>query len=511
MKIFFLAFGLLFQSLLQGQDYFSKYYTFDSGTSNFRTLLVDHDTILLEGIFVDSVSPFLQGIAFAKVDSSGNLISYQRYYDPQGRDLTYPPLNNMIKLSDGRYLVPAMTFQDEAILLILLNSHFLVDTVFEYFTGETSVRLNLIRSVFELNDGYLVFGSAQRLSYATDGQIFRIKKNGELMWRKWYGLPNKDEAFGDIIEYTDTTFIVASFHKPFPVSSENHLYNTWIFEVSSNGNVIKEFVDPDPYSGPSGGLVIDKSNNIYYCGEEIIDGQHGQQNSLGRLGMLDNKLNLNWKLRFGKNISISTGLTDMICSENKLISVGSFEDTSRTVLGNPWGYMTGWTVLTTKLGDRKCERFDTASWFPMTNSSEGIFRTMDTLSSGNIIACGEGRFGEEAEHNIYAWLVKIPNPPCEGLITKNDDISIQIDSSLQIQPNPSNTVALIKWTELIKKKADHILLFDVNGKLVQNIKIEKDAISASINLSTFMPGSYFVHLIGKGGYLLGLQKLIVSP
>ncbi|MBK9983223.1 MAG: T9SS type A sorting domain-containing protein [Saprospiraceae bacterium] len=511
MKIFFLAFGVLFQHLLQGQDNFSKYYTFDSGVSNFRTLLVDKDTILLEGIFVDTISPFLQGIAFAKVDSSGNLISYHRYFDTKGRDLTYPPLNNIIKLSDGRYLVPAMTLQDEALLLIFLNSQFFVDTVFEFFTAETSVRLNLVRSVFELNDGYIVFGSAQRLSYATDGQIFRITKNGDLLWRKWYGLTNKDEAFGDIAQYTDSTFILASFHKPFPVPSQNHLYNTWIFEVDSDGNILQEFVDPDPYSGPSGGLVIDKNNNIYYCGEQIIDAQHGQQNAQGRIGMLDTDFNLKWKLSFGKNISISTGLTDMISSDNKLISVGSYEDTSRTALGNPWGYMTGWTVLTTPLGDSKCERFDTATWFPMTNSSEGIFRTMDTLSSGNIIACGEGRFGEETEHNIYAWLVKMPNPPCKNLISKNEAPPENITSSLRISPNPARTQAVIQWSENTGRNADYLLVFAEDGKRKQKLNLANGSSETFLNLSGYLPGIYFVQLLSKGGYLLGVNKFTVSP
>src|SRR5687768_5634809 len=231
MKIRLSIFIFMLYNLIAAQETFSYYYPFDSHGSTFRTMLVEHDTILLQGYFLDTISPFLQGMAFAKVDSSGNLISYQRYFDPKGRDLTYPPLNNIIKLSDGRYLTVSISLQDDALQLIFLTRKFQVDTVFEYFGHDPTVQVNWIRGVFELSDGYLVFGSAQRLTYATDGQIFRINKQGDLLWRKWYGINNKDEAFGDVTRYSDSTFVVGSFHKPFPVTGEDKKKNIWIFEV----------------------------------------------------------------------------------------------------------------------------------------------------------------------------------------------------------------------------------------------------------------------------------------
>lgn len=242
----FVAF-LISCSSLSAQSSFSYYYPLDSYGSSFRTMLVDKDTILLQGYFLDTTPPFLQGIAFARVDSSGNLISYQRYFDTKGRDLTYPPLNNLIKLSDGRYLTVGITLQDDALQIIFLTPQFQVDTIFEYFANDPSVQVNWVRSAYELTDGYLVFGSAQRLSFASDGQIFKVSKEGELLWRKWYGFANKDEVIGDVLPYTDSTFLVGSFHKPFPVNSDDKKRNTWIYEVDVNGIILNEFVDPDPF------------------------------------------------------------------------------------------------------------------------------------------------------------------------------------------------------------------------------------------------------------------------
>ncbi len=85
--------------ILTAQSSFSYYYPFESSGSTIRSMLIERDTILLQGYFLDTVSPFLQGMVFAKVDSFGNLLTYQRYFDSKGRDLTYNPLNNIIKFN----------------------------------------------------------------------------------------------------------------------------------------------------------------------------------------------------------------------------------------------------------------------------------------------------------------------------------------------------------------------------------------------------------------------------
>jgi hypothetical protein len=228
---------------MAAQITFSYHYPFDSHRSSFRTMLVVQDTILLQGFFIDTIAPFLQGFAFAKIDSSGNLISYERYYDPNGRDLTYSSLHNVIQLSDGRFLTVGMAYQDNALQLIFLDADFRVDTVFEYFANDPTVQVNFLRNIIEIEDGYLAFGVAQRHSFALDGQIFKVKRDGELIWRKWYGFHNQDESFGDVCRYTDSTFIIGSYHKPFPVQSTDKRRNTWIFEMDENGNVLQEFVE----------------------------------------------------------------------------------------------------------------------------------------------------------------------------------------------------------------------------------------------------------------------------
>ena len=500
-----ILFVLLFRSVT-GQSLFSYYYPFDSPTSTFRSMMIDQDTILLQGIFLDTLPPYLQGMAFAKVDSSGNLISYQRYFDPKGRDLTYPPLNNMIKLSDGRYLTVGMSLQDNALLLIFLSTQFLVDTMFEYFANDPTVQVNWIRSVFELDDGYIIFGSAQRLSYASDGQIFRISKEGELKWRKWFGFNNKDEAFGDVTWYTDSTFLVASFHKLFPVNGDDKRRNTWIFEVDENGNILHEFVDPDLFSGTSGGLVIDEHKNIYYAGEAIIEDMYGQHNALGRIGKLNSNFELDWKLNFGKNISINTGLSDMILSRENLIASGTFVDTFTLSGSGTRRPHLGWTVMSSILGDSICEQYDTAAWY-LSISSYGRFHAMDTLSSGNIIVCGEGRFGQKDNFNEYAWLVKIPNPPCEGLIVSNKEIP-NAKQNWKINPNPTKETALIQCDHGFNEFTI-FNIYDEYGRIVSRTSADVGVDHVILDLLNLDAGIYIIHSINKIGQLSGIEKLII--
>ena len=492
---------------VSAQTEFNYYYPFESHVSLFCTMQIEKDTILLQGVFVDAISPFIQGMAFARVDSSGSLISYQRYYDPQGRDLTYSTPNNMVRLSDGRYLASAITLQDNALELIFLTPQFIVDTVFEYFANDPSVQVNFIRHVFEIDDGYLVFGAAQRLSFAIDGQIFRIKKNGELLWRKWYGLNNKDEAFGDVERYSDSTFVVASFHKPFPVSGQDKKRNTWIFEVDTNGYVHHEFVDPDPFSGTSGGLVFDEDHNIYYSGESIVVDSYNQHNSLGRIGMLDRNFHLQWKKEFGKNLSLDTGLEDMIRSHSNLIAVGTYVDTVTFLEFGTRRPHLGLTAMVSIDGDSICQRYDTAQWYTRI-SSYGRLNSMDTLSSGSIVACGEGRFGPEDDDHQYAWLVKMPNPPCEGLTVSNKEISNAIHN-WTINPNPAKESALLYLDHGVFNETILFNIFNNLGQIVKKAIADIGVDQITIDLRNLGEGIYIVQSINKTGQLTGIEKLII--
>lgn len=498
---------LLHHLVIQAQNSFNTHFEFDSRTSTFRSLIVDRDTILLQGVFVDTIEPFLQGMAFAKVDSFGNLISYEKYYDPFGRDLTFPPLNNIIKISDGRYLTVGMSFQDNALLLIFLTPQFLVDTVYEYFADDPSVQVNWIRSAFEINDGYMLFGSAQRLSFATDGQIIRIDKNGKLLWRKWFGLPAMDEWIGDVVWYRDSTFVIGSFHKPFPVDGDNKMRNTWIFQVDQNGIILNEFQDPDPYSGTSGGLVIDRYHNIYYTGAVIVEDEYGQHNGLGRIGMLNSNFEHQWKTSFGKNLSLNTGFADMILTNEKLIATGTHVDTFSLPGQNTRRPHLGWSIVVSLLGDSICERLDTAMWY-LPISSVGNLRALDTLSSGAIIGCGEGRFGPVKDYHEFAWLVKMPSSPCKEFIV-NTESPIALPSKLEIYPNP--TSAAVSIYSLEKEYLDNSKVFvnDIYGNLVKGLKIETGDSCVVIDFADQLSGLYILKLVDRNGKLIEIRKIIV--
>ncbi len=509
MKISIIIVLLFIRLLLIGQESFSKYYSFDSYGSTIRSMLIERDTILLQGYFIDTVSPFLQGIVFAKVDSFGNLLTYHRYFDSKGRDLSYNPLNNIIRLSDGRFLTLSMALQDNALQLWFLTSDFQLDTVFEFFSGDQSVQLNWWRNVYEVSDGYLVFGSAQRLNFNDDIQIIKVSKNGELMWRKWLGLSNKDEVSGDVAKYSDSTFVVASFRKPFPVPAADLRKNTWIFEVDTNGNILHEFLDTDPFSGGSGGLVFDKDRNIYFSGTSIVEDIFGNDNTLGRISRLNSEFKFQWKRTFGKNFNPMNGLGDMILLDNHLIASGTNVDSSRNSWGSPSGYTGGWLVMTSLNGDSICERIDTAQWFPIDGTGMGLFRAIDTLSSGSIITCGDGRFGpNENNYHDYAWLVKTTNPPCEGLKVGNTEIRNKIQI-WGMSPNPAKKSTLIQLNQIDFNETTIFCLFDTNGRIVKRTFADFGVDHVIFDLRNLAEGLYIVQSFNKKGHLTGIEKLII--
>jgi hypothetical protein len=236
---------------------------------------------------------------------------------------------------------------------------------------------------------------------------------------------------------------------------------------------------------------------------------YGQHNSLGRIGKLNPDFRLEWKLNYGKNINIATGFNDMILSRNKLIAVGSYVDTSRTIWGTQNGYSVGWTGIADTFGDSICEVFDTAHWFTNLGRAMGVFRTMDTLSSGSIITCGDGWFGQlEDTYNEYAWLVKMPNPPCEGLKVGNKEISNAIHN-WKINPNPAKESALLYLDHGVFNEAILFNIFNNLGQIVKKAIADIGVDQVTIDLRNLREGIYIVQSINKTGQLTGVEKLII--
>lgn len=224
--------------------------------------------------------------------------------------------------------------------------------------------------------------------------------------------------------------------------------------------------------------------------------------------MLDSHFQLKWKQEYGKNLHLQTGFADMIMCGNRLIAVGSHVDSSRTWSGEPNGFIAGWFASASIAGDSICERLDTAQWFAEQGRAMGFFSTIDTLSSGSIVTCGYGWFGPDGDnYKEYAWLVKTPNPPCEGLKVSTDDID-PLRPTWTVSPNPVSESIIMKLDDASFGNW-HFNLFNTEGDIVRHINVDGNSSQCHLSTHDLPNGTYLLQSVDKNGRLTGIQKLVV--
>ncbi|WP_456480305.1 hypothetical protein, partial [Nautilia sp.] len=107
------------------------------------------------------------------------------------------------------------------------------NTWFKIYGGSKKDEL-WIHSFVEVSDGYVLAGYTKSNSNGgEDGWVFKINKNGELIWQNHFG-GEKDDEFNAIVK-TNDGFILSGWSNSFAPKSKG-----WILKIDKKGNYINQ-------------------------------------------------------------------------------------------------------------------------------------------------------------------------------------------------------------------------------------------------------------------------------
>ncbi|MDX1479368.1 MAG: T9SS type A sorting domain-containing protein [Saprospiraceae bacterium] len=467
-----------------------------------RASLVNNDTILVRGYVRDTLPPFPQTIVFARIDTFGEVIDQENFVDPNGRTLSITPLSKITTTQSGGYLATGMTFQDNAQLIIRLDHHFKVDTVYEFLSNDTTVLINFSSAVYEITDGYLVFGYAQETYFDISPQVVKLSTEGNILWRRRYGLDNVDEFPNDFIRYNDSTFLVGCGRGE--ATDPDGPIQDWLFAVDLEGNLVDEYFDDRPYSGAIGGLDLDESGAIYFAGLESFIDMFGFRVNLGKVTKLNSDLEKQWTRLWNGGNREATTLTGIVLDNDNVFAVGMHIDTFTNMDGFSRYFGAGWTVTASVSGDSVCSRVDTSYWHEF-NGPFGRFYQVHRLSGGTIIALGEGNFASGSETALRAWLVKMPKPPCIGITTSIDQPSNH-ERSIVVAPNPFSDYVDVSIPKHWRSGTLHVT--SVSGKTYYTSQLSSLDNQYRISTADFPPGVFVCTVTSSDGKNVSSAKVV---
>lgn len=475
----------IFSTDSTSQPGFNRIYDAASiGDKLFFKIFVDKDTILALGVGYSSGSSS-QGVALAKMDSSGNLIAQNFIIDSFNDNLAMDFLwGNVIKTQEGHYAFPATALSRGGYQLIQIDSDLKIKSIFEFQSPDDYTAFD--ETILELSDGgFFISGNISRPNLKQDGFIRRIDKFGNLLWFKYYGDYNKDESFRSMVKISDNRFLVGGGAGPDSDNSETARAGLWV--IDSNGVILDTWLGPDEPNliiirgllpASDGGFI---AHGRTYRGE----GQWGSKVQV-TLIKFDSTLEIQWMKHIGPSSSNYNGIYDMIKTPDGHYIVAG----QRTAYGDltqptdDWG---GWLYKFSEQGDSIWSRADNAPE-PYTPTGEYAYGGVGVLSSGSVVAGGIGN----VEGKFVGWVVKVTADGCLDTIFCNTLPVVQPTNyqiELSLAPNPAiSSITLSLEGDAPNGKPVRFSIFNSLGQKMWSLTSAADR--QEVPLAGWPPGVY---------------------
>lgn len=494
----------LWQTTSIAQPGFNRIYDASSiGNKQFHKILVDQDTVIALGVGYETNTP--QGIALAKLDSSGNLLAQNFILDSLGDFLSTDFLwGDFFKTSQGHYAFPAVALNRGSYLLIQIDKNLAVKSIFEFGTPQgTSTPFD--EAIVQLDDGgFFICGHISRQNQKRDGFVRRVDKNGNVLWFKYYGDYTKEEMFTCIARVSNNRFVLGGGLGP--NATDPYALRAGLWAIDSNGTVTDTWVGPqDPnliilrgmLPRPEGGFI---AHGRTYWGE----GDWGSKVQVSLAGF-DADLQMQWLRHIGPSSSNYNGAYDMMrTADGHYLLAGertAYGDLSEPS-GGDWG---GWLHKFNSVGDSLWSRAD--------NAPDGLVPTgaytyggLGALSSGSIVAGGRG----DIENKFTGWVVKVTADGClDTLFCQGQSAVGEVPVGQgSLRPNPSS--GEVEWVFPAPAAPGTVLcVYDLWGRRVLELDVSVGSASHRLWLSALPNGCYILHTTVQGR-ITGRQRLVLA-
>ena len=491
-----------------GQPGFNKHFDFGGISTASLNILVDQDTIVLYGLSL-SPPPLSQwGVVFAKLDTFGNILTSSVVYDTAGGH--YSSISNAdIKVLNNQsgYVLVGSLYNRNAGFLMQFDREGNLMNYREY--PDNTAQAEWYRKIIEVNNGFLIFGSKQKLDYYVDAFVLKVDKMGNKVWEKSYETAGLEHNLGCAFQMDENTFVIGSNpFKHYPaVGSKSR-----IWAIDSLGNLLwawqtATFTEEGGVVGlnatPDGGW-------LYYTGELIGSSPNWAVKT--KIVKRDSNFNLQWQ-RYVSPVAyqVTNYAIDLKpVGGNEYIALGTWS-TAATNGNEP--YQGGSLYKISEDGDSLWSRLDTAL-FDHYDYDLNEYSGVGVLSSGSVVAFGHAAQPAPGINGLYAWLVKVSADGCldtllcatSGAWEAPGETETTEVASCQASPNPARDLVTFSWSIPETDRA-RIEIYNANGMLLHTLPVSGS--SGQAQWRNAVPGLYFYRLVTAGA-IVAAGKIVFN-
>lgn len=491
-KVLCVVLFLLAGGCLQAQQ-FSKLYFDGRPAMLFGSIEYAFGQYFVTGVTTTKGSPpYYQKALFGSINADGTVDSIYPLID--STLYSYGIFaNSLKKTADGNFFIATGDLNDTKSKAFFmkcdLSGHLFLWKEYSYsaatlFHGE---------DVFEIpGQGYLLIINSGASSNS-NVCVIRTDLNGDILNQKFYDKGNIEYPF-TIRHMMNGHYMIGAFSGK--SGSTSYTTNTWLLEIDSMGNKIRDWIDTnDKTTAPNG--MQQTSDSGWIIARQFLGLDIGNTQAFkGSMLKLDKDFNKEWGIDTG-GIDFTAGLYDVeILPNGDYIFAGSTA-VNITVDSN---HVYGWILKVSKAGEILWERKYLADERFGTESS---INDVDVLPNGDLLACGKLEYSYDLGIRPLqkAWILRTDSNGCvlDNCTVEMEEIDKPEAVQVQVSPNPfSSDVSIVIQKDGLRKATFTIL--NMLGQVVYTRS--ETALSSmytqSIDLTYLSAGVYFVEVVMDG-------------
>lgn len=311
----------------------------------------------------------------------------------------------------------------------------------------------------------------------TDILLIKIDTSGNEIWKKKIGLPNCDEIGWSIKMSNDNKLLISGNKRIHNNQSTNGAY---ILKADTNGVIIWDKYFPSNY-GLAATRLVEKTN-----GDIIAIAGRGYGSSISRYELikLDVMGNTIFDKVYGPMMHRAEAYSLIENNEGNLVAAGQ-------LYYQQFNIVSALLYVFNQNGDSLFSREY------LVGGGQNYFRDVIQAPDKGYVFAGffapNPAVGGTGTEDI--WLVKTDSTFCEGFFNcgypSGIESSSQVESLINVYPNPAKDILYIEFTNSIEKS--RIEIYDAFGKLVLNEDISTQ--NPSLNIQQLSSGIYFYKVI----------------
>ena len=483
--------------LTKAQSVWNETYTGDMPKLQFSSILqTDTDYFVLGNSITQQNPNYETGFLF-KLNENGQIVAHIGNSDSMQQRTGFL-WNTLLKSSDGRFVFSGngadtgqhVTFGFADIDLDTMN--------IKRYKGQNIFSYQGIALTEHPSKYFFVTGVHNtQSSFNANVLLMKIDTTGQKVWEKYYDQKPSDYAKSIVVLKNGNLMLGAERNdlgQPIVHS------NTWLLEVDTGGNVVRQWFDPSDSTYVAEGLRQTQDGGFIY-GAQKKNYQSGfsSVSYTATIVKMDSNFNKQWTFSGSSYRSIYDGITDIEeLPDGNFIAAGQLSYYGTDTALN--GYIVKLDINGNVIWERNYRGINESQTL-------NFLSDIDILPDGGFVAVGQCQKSGATPPQV-GWFLKLDSNGCEvenclvGIEDQPQPPKGGSNGQIRIQPNPASDRV---WVEVEPGLlGGELKLYDISGRLAKQLMVE--ALQFAVEVSDLSKGVYVITIEHEG--VFGRGKLV---